>query len=272
MTAAREWEFAGVHGAIAARAWPHEAPRYLAILSHGYGEHIGRYGQVAAALVRHGAVVCGLDHRGHGRSAGEQVLITDFEDVVADLRSLALDARSEYPDLPVVLIGHSMGGMIATRYAQRYGEELAALVLSSPLLGKSEAVTLLLSLPEIPGIPIDPDSLSRDPAVCRAYAADPLVWHGPFKRPTLEAITACLTAIREHGSLGGLPVLYLHGDADQLVPMADTRVGIEQIRGPGLIERIFPRARHEIFNETNSAEVIAEVVAFTDRVLASTRR
>lgn len=272
MTAVRDWEFAGVQGAIAARAWSRETPRYLALLSHGYGEHIGRYEEVAAGLVRHGAAVCGLDHIGHGRSAGERVMITDFEDVVADLHALARDARAEYPDPPMILIGHSMGGMIAARYAQLFGAELAGLVLSGPMLGKSDGLALLLGMDEIPDFPIDPGTLSRDPQVGKAYAEDPLVWHGPFKRPTVQAMTDCFATIRAHGTLGDLPVLYLHGEDDQLVPMADTRVGIEQIRGPGMVERSYSQARHEIFNEINSAEVLTDVTTFIDRVLALTPR
>ncbi|MBA9006086.1 alpha/beta hydrolase [Thermomonospora cellulosilytica] len=267
MVTPREWEFAGRNGAVAARSWPRPDPRYLAVLVHGYGEHLGRYDHVVRALADHGASVCGLDHVGHGRSAGERVLITDFEDVVADLHTLVTDARADAPGLPVVLIGHSMGGMIAARYAQLHRDELTALVLSGPVLGRWDALQMLLGLEEIPEIPIDPTTLSRDPAVGEAYAADPLVWHGPFKRPTLEALDRCIRTINEHGSLGDLPTLWVHGEDDQLVPPAGTRTGIEAIRGSDLTERIYPQARHEVFNETNSAEVLGDVTAFVDRVL-----
>ncbi|MEU5880758.1 lysophospholipase [Spirillospora sp. NPDC047279] len=252
---------------MTAHAWHHENPRYIAVLAHGYGEHLGRYEHVAAALLEHGAVVCGPDHLGHGRSAGEPVLVHDFADVVADLHTVVESARLDHPGLPVVLIGHSMGGMIATRYAQLHGEELTALVLSGPVLGRWDALTLLLSLDEIPDVPIDPDTLSRDPAVGKAYNEDPLVWHGPFKRPLLEALDACLNAISEQGSLGALPTLWIHGSADQLVPLDGTRTGIEAVRGSDLTEKIYPEARHEVFNETNKAEILTDVTTFIDRTL-----
>ena len=101
------------------------------------------------------------------------------------MHRLAERARGEYPALPQVLIGHSMGGMLAARYLQRFGAELACAVLSAPLL-TGGLVDALLAMEEIPDAPLDPNTLSRDPAVGAAYAADPLVYHGAFKRPTLE--------------------------------------------------------------------------------------
>ncbi|GAA3308737.1 hypothetical protein GCM10020295_71550 [Streptomyces cinereospinus] len=126
---------AGTRGTVTAREWPHPAPAFLALVAHGYGEHIGRYEELAEVLRAHGAAVLGPDHMGHGRSAGERVVITDFEDVVTDLHAVAERARTAYPKVPLALIGHSMGGLVAARYAQRHGGALAALVLSGPVIG-----------------------------------------------------------------------------------------------------------------------------------------
>ena len=265
MSDSQEWTCGGHAGELAARTWPNPDARYVALLCHGYGEHIGRYEHVADALVRHGAVVHGVDHIGHGRSAGERVLIPDYEKVVDDFHGLATHVRN--PALPTVLIGHSMGGMIAARYAERYGHELAALVLSGPVLGRWDAATGLLGLDEIPDTPIDPDTLSRDPAVGKAYADDPLVWHGRFQRATLEAIISCLDRIRTDGPLGALPTLWVHGADDQLVPIDATREGIDDLRGVVFEEKVYPGARHEVFNETNKDEVLADVTAFVRRAL-----
>jgi alpha-beta hydrolase superfamily lysophospholipase len=131
MTDAREHTLDG----IVVREWRHERPRYLALVVHGYGEHVGRYEELAEVLVNHGAAVFGPDHRGHGKSAGERVLVEDFEDVVTDVHAVAELARAAHPDVPVVMVGHSMGGLISARYAQRHGTELAALVLSGPVIG-----------------------------------------------------------------------------------------------------------------------------------------
>jgi alpha-beta hydrolase superfamily lysophospholipase len=250
------------------RAWPNADARYVALLAHGYGEHIGRYEHVAARLVEHGAAVYGPDHLGHGRSEGDRVLVEDFDGVVADLHVVADRAREEHPDLPVVLIGHSMGGLIAARYAQLHGDELAALVLSGPAIGRNPDIEGLLALDPIPDVPIDPAVLSRDPAVGERYAADELVWHGPFKRATLEAMFAGVGAIAEGPALGDLPVLWIHGEADALVPLDTTRPAIERLGGERLEQRIYPEARHEVFNELNADEVLADVTAFVDRALA----
>jgi alpha-beta hydrolase superfamily lysophospholipase len=267
MAGPHEWQFAGTRDTIVAQEWSRGAPRCVAVLSHGYGEHIGRYQHVAAALVRHGAAVYAPDHLGHGKSAGERALIEDFEDVVTDLRVVVERATGDHPSVPVVMIGHSMGGMIAARYAQRYGSGLSALVLSGPILGKAEALEFLLTLDPIPDIPIDPDTLSREPEVGKAYAADPLVWHGPFKRATVTAIIRCLQTINAGGVID-VPTLWIHGENDRLVPLADTRTGIEAIRGRDLTERIYPGAEHEIFNEINKAVVLGDVLSFLDQALA----
>ncbi|MEV6832943.1 lysophospholipase [Streptomyces sp. NPDC051133] len=255
-----------VLGGIAVREWPHPRPRRLALVVHGYGEHAGRYDELAGVLTGHGAAVYAPDHAGHGRSAGERVVIEDFEDVVTDVHRVAGLARAAHPGLPLVMVGHSMGGLIAARYAQRYGAELAALVLSGPVIGAWELPGRLLALEEIPDTPVSPAALSRDPAVGAAYAADPLVWHGPMKRPTLEAFVRTLRTVAEGGDLGALPLLWLHGDDDRLVPLPGSRTGVERLGGR-LTERIFPGARHEVFHETDKAEVFAEVIRFLDAVL-----
>ncbi|WP_432169280.1 lysophospholipase [Streptomyces sp. 1222.5] len=263
----REHALDGTRGAVAVREWPHPAPRYLALLVHGYGEHAGRYDGLAALLTGHGAAVYAPDHMGHGGSAGERVVIEDFEDVVTDVHAVAELARAAHPGLPLVLVGHSMGGLIAARFAQRYGPELTALVLSGPVIGTWELPGRLLALDEIPDIPISPASLSRDPAVGAAYAADPLVWHGPMKRPTLEAFVRTLETVAKGGDVGPLPLLWLHGDDDRLVPLPGSRVGVERLSGGRQVERIFPGARHEVFHETNREQVFAEVLAFLDPLL-----
>jgi alpha-beta hydrolase superfamily lysophospholipase len=259
----REWSYDGVRGPLVARAWSgSDAPTHVVVIAHGYGEHIGRYERLAAALVDNGAVVYAVDHVGHGKSGGERVLVQDFEDIVTDLHTMDERARREHPELPVVLLGHSMGGLIAARYAQRYGDTLAALVMSSPLVGRWDAVSQLLALDEIPDVPLDITTLSRDPRVGEIYAADPLVWHGPFKRETLEAIERGLDAIESGPGLGDLPLLWIHGEDDQLVPIEGSRAGIARLRGPHFVERTYAEGRHEMFNELNAEDVIADVTGF----------
>ena len=262
-----EIELEGARGRLVVHRWRDGDPRFVVLLSHGYGEHAGRYEHVAQRLVDEGAAVYAPDHLGHGKSEGERAHCEDGEDFSADLHEVAERARAEHPGLPVVLVGHSMGGLIATRYAQKHPGELDALVLSGPVIGGSPDIEMLLTFDPIPEIPIDPDVLSRDPAVGRAYADDPLVWHGGFKRPTLEAMVAGIQAVAAGPSLGSLPTLWIHGSEDQLVPLETTRAAIERIRGERFEERVYEGARHEVFNETNKDEVIDDVVAFVRRTL-----
>ncbi|MFJ6669902.1 alpha/beta fold hydrolase [Actinosynnema sp. NPDC091369] len=245
----------GHAGELAVRTWPNLDADWLAVIVHGYGEHSGRYGHVAEALVEAGALVVAADHVGHGRSEGERAVIADFDGVVADVGAAVSSAAS---DLPTVLIGHGEGGLVAAWYAQRH--PLAALVLSAPVLGTWEGL-------DRPEEPVDPELLSRDPEVGKNYASDPLVWHGPYKRETLEALERALDEVNYGPALEHLPALWLHGTADELVPLAETRTGTDRLRGLLFEERVYPGARHEVFHETNSAEVLADVVDFVRRAL-----
>ena len=124
-----------------------------------------------------------------------------------------------------------MGGMIAARYAQLHGDELTAVVLSGPVIGEFALLDVLLAPDGDLDVAIDVAMLSRDDAVGAAYAADPLVWHGPFKRPTVEAMAATVAAIDAGGSLGALPMMWIHGDDGRAG--ADRRLapGVERLRG-----------------------------------------
>jgi alpha-beta hydrolase superfamily lysophospholipase len=261
----QEGTLQGHAGSLYTRTWEHDAPTRVVVIAHGYGEHIGRYDDVAAAFGERGAVVHGLDHVGHGRSDGERALIGDYDPVVDDLHLLVERARSAHDGLPVVLVGHSMGGLIATRYAERYGGGLAGVVLSAPLIG-NPGTGALLAMDPLPEIPIDPAVLSRDESVGEAYMADELVYHGGFKRATLAGIAAgLLDSALDSGQITG-PVLWQHGDADQLVPLEGSRRGIALMREATVSERIYPGARHEIFNEVNRDEVLADTNAFIEEV------
>ena len=254
-------ETQGHSGLLIGSLWsPPGNPTWVAVIAHGYGEHLGRYQWVADRLTTDGAVVYAHDHVGHGRSEGERVLIEDFEPVVDDLHLLVQRAHAEHPDLPLVLIGHSMGGMIAARYTQRHPEALAAAVLTGPVLG-SWAPTQLADLDEIPPTPIDITTLSRVEDVGLAYEQDELVWHGDFKRPTLRALASALEAINTGGRLA-VPTIHLHGEDDQLVPIEASREGWARIAPESAPAKSYPGARHEILNEVNREEVLDDLLAF----------
>jgi len=258
-----------LNGRVSVCLWPNPAPERIVVLVHGYGEHIGRYEHVAAALVERGAEVVGPDHVGHGESEGERVLIADLEHVVDDLGAVIATAQEAHGGLPTVLVGHSLGGLIATRYAQRPDRRpLAGLALSGPAVGLAPAVEQMRASPEIRDAPIDVAVLSRDSAVGEAYAADPLVWHGPWKPTTLDALARATDAV-DAGPPFGLPVFWVHGTDDELVPLELARAAVQRLAGDDLEEHVRQDARHEVLNEIDKDEVIADLAAFVERVSAS---
>jgi alpha-beta hydrolase superfamily lysophospholipase len=252
-------------GRVEVRRWPADEATRLAVLVHGYAEHIGRYEHVAQALVTRGSVVVGPDHIGHGRSAGERAVVEDFESVVDDLHGVVEATRD---DLPVVMVGHSMGGLIAIRYTQRHPGDLVGLVLTAPAVGLAPVVEGWLAAPELPSDPIDAAVLSRDPVAREAYAADPLVYHGGWKRPYLEAFVVADRAIAQGPGFGDLPLLYIHGADDQLVPVDLARPVIESLAGPDTEMLVLDGARHEPFQEFSKKQTIEAVATFAERVTA----
>lgn len=251
----------GSHGALHVRRWDHPDPSYIALIAHGIGEHAGRYEHVAQALVDDGAVVWAPDHYGHGHSDGERAQADDVEAFVDDLHLVADAARAATPGLPVVLVGHSLGGLIATRFAQRHQDELSALVLSAPAIGGNPQFEALLDMDPMPDVPIDPATLSRDPAVGEAYMADELIYHGPLTRRSIEGIYAGIGAVADGPSLE-VPTLWQHGTADELLPRELAGAALGRIRTDATEEKSYPDARHEIYNETNQDEVIADAITF----------
>lgn len=277
-----EASFTGGRGLrIAWRSWlPSGRPRALVVVVHGAGEHGGRYEHVAAALVAAGYGVYGLDHRGHGRSEGKRALIERVDHAVADLDQLVVLARDANPGAPVVLLGHSMGGLIALRYALAHQDRLAGLILSGPLAAIEDVpaalrmVGRLLSTlaPGAPLIAIDPELVSRDPAVVAAYRSDPLVHHGKLPARTAAEIA---DAVERFPSTVGdihLPTLVLYGTADGLCPPHGSVMLGERIGSSDVTVKAYDGLFHEILNEPERAVVLEDVVAWLDaRVGAGAR-
>ena len=194
MTNLEEFQVPGHGGALHVRLWtPNSSPRALIFILHGYAEHGGRYSHVAEALVAQDLAVLAPDHVGHGLSEGERALITDFGLVVDDLGATA-SATSEKLNVavPLLLVGHSMGGLLAARFVQRWPNRAAGAAFLGAVIGDWKWARKVLSLPQLPPEDSDPMGMSRDLDVCRAYAADPLVYRGLYKRPLLEAEVVAL--------------------------------------------------------------------------------
>ncbi len=270
----REWQSAGVQQAsIFGQAWlPEQAARAIVVISHGLGEHGGRYAGLASRLVDKGYAVYAIDHRGHGRSSGPRANIERFDYLVADLGAFVGRAKREHPDSSVVLLGHSMGGAVALACALKHQDVLRALVLSAPALAAGEAlpafklwmVKLLSSLsPNTGALKLPPTAVSRDPAVVRSYETDPLVFHGAVPARTLAELLQAMQRLQQTAHELRIPVLVQHGTADSLVPLAAVypvyeRLGAAQSRSLQVYEGLY----HEVYNEPERDRVIGELEAW----------
>jgi alpha-beta hydrolase superfamily lysophospholipase len=259
--------FNGSEGEVFYRIWePMAPPARIVMIVHGYAEHSGRYAHVAEALTGEGCLVVAEDHMGHGRSDGERALITDFGHVVDDLETLAHVAFERYGDLPLVVLGHSMGGLLSSRLTQRRPEMVAGLVLCGAVIGDWTWARDVLAEPEMPDPPEEWSGMSRDPEKVHEYSTDPMVYRGRYKRPLLEAEVAALDAFRTEIDRVTMPVLFLHGDEDPYVPFETSLAAVKAFPTYDLTVRVYRGARHEVLNETNRAEVIAEVLSFVTRI------
>jgi alpha-beta hydrolase superfamily lysophospholipase len=254
------------------RSWtPDDAPARAAIvLVHGLGEHSGRYDHVVARLVGEGYAVHTVDHRGHGRSDGPRALIEDLDNAVADVDTLVDRAVSAEPGVPVFMMGHSMGGLIAVRYALAHQDRLAGLILSATL-AQLDAVPKPLELvgralsviaPRAPLIAIDHTLVSRDPDVVKDYRSDPLVHHG--KVPARTAVQLADAVARFPSTVGSItvPTLILYGTADALCPPAGSVMLGDRIGAADKTITAYEGLFHEILNEPERETVLDDVAAW----------
>lgn len=266
-------------------AWLPEGPaRGVVQIAHGMGEHGLRYAPLAEHLAARGHAVYAADHRGHGRSmhAGPGHLGADgWNLLVDDLATLTRVLRERHPGVPVVLFGHSMGSFAAQQYVLDHAELVDGVALS----GTTAVDALLTALAEAPrsaagpfgafNAPFAPvrteaDWLSRDEEQVDAYLADPLCGFGLDLQGLAHMADAAARLAAPAGLPAALPVALFVGDRDPLNGgLAHTDLLVSRYREAGLTDLAYHRyegARHEVLNETNRAEVVADVTAWIERV------
>jgi acylglycerol lipase len=255
------------------RFLPARAPRAVIALAHGINDHSGRYRHVIEALVNRDFAVYVIDHRGHGRSNGPRSQIGRFDDFVDDFELLTAQAASEQEGNPFYVLGHSMGGLIATRYALRHQAEMAGLILSSPAILIDENTSpimrnILLGLAKIgPNLALLPERaglLSRDPEVERRKKADPLAGNVKISLGTAKALLVASEETRKQVSQLSLPLLVMHGEDDTLTFPSGSRMLVEQAVSEDKTLKIWPGLRHEIFNEPEGPEVIEYMIEWLE--------
>jgi alpha-beta hydrolase superfamily lysophospholipase len=247
-----------------ARDVPH---RWTFVIAHGLGEHGGRYQHVADWFAPRGATVYAMDHRGHGRSGGQRGHAPSL-DVLLDDVELVVHRAADDAGGPLVLVGHSFGGLLAIAYALDRPSRLDRAVFSAPALVPKVKVpawkhALAGVLPKIApkasfANEIDPNVLSRDPAVGRFYVSDPLVhkqitaglYAGTIARG--ESFIARAPELR-------VPFLLLHGRDDQIVDPSGSERFFAGATAPGRAFRLYPGLYHEIFNEVEKEKVFQDI-------------
>jgi lysophospholipase len=271
------WLFASDGVRLYHRAWAAAHPRAALLVSHGLGEHSGRYAALARDLAPRGVSVFAMDHRGHGRSGGARGYAERFECFTQDFERFRREVPALLPPaLPVFLLGHSLGGLIATRHLElRPNAGWRGAVLSSPLLGvevKAPKWKLALSgvlsrvAPKLPlSNEIDPAGLSTDEAYVKSYREDPLV-HGKITpRLYTEMMEAIAKAWEEREKLPR-PLLFLVSGADPIVRAPDTLRFAAGLPGDVTV-REYAGFRHESLNETDRARVVADLLAWIEEKL-----
>jgi alpha-beta hydrolase superfamily lysophospholipase len=267
-----EWSFATRDGvALQARDWTPDGPaRALVALVHGFDEHGERYQHVGAALAGAGYALSAFDLRGHGRSGGKRVHAESYEPLMEDVDTFLRLAGERFPGLPRFLYGHSMGGNLVLNYALRRSPALAGVVATSPWLELAKAppawqaaaarvASRLLGGVALP-TGLDSAAISRDPAVVKAYDADPFLQGKITPRLLVSVLDAGQWALA-HAGEWKLPLLLLHGDADRITSFDASRRFAEAAQGDVTFHG-WPGGYHELHNDLDKAEVLKEIVAW----------
>ena len=258
--------------ALHLRTWPAGNPRRgVVVLVHGLGEHVDRYDHVARRLETLGFAVVGYDHRGHGRSPGPRGGMPADESLCADLGRVLYAARAAFPG-PLVLVGHSLGGLVAGRFVAEglqprpaaWWRPVDALVMSSPALdpGTNAVQKLLLAVvaPMLPNLAVNNglkvDWVSRSTSVVKAYEADPLV-HDRITGRLGLFVARQGPAVIAAAPRWTTPTLLMWAGADRCVSPAGSAAFAAGAPRDVVTVREWAGLFHEIFNEPEQDDVLA---------------
>jgi alpha-beta hydrolase superfamily lysophospholipase len=253
-----------------AAEWPVKNPKAVVALVHGQGEHIGRYAHVAEWFNRHSVAFVGFDQQGYGRSEGKRGHVKNLDALLDDIGLLQENTRKMYPDTPLFLYGHSMGGGLALNYVTRRDPLLAGLIVTAPWIRlafeppfvKVVAGKVLKKFMPALTLPtgLVANFLSHDEAVVQAYKSDPLV-HDQLSAAAGIALLEAAQWLDKYSGVFSIPVLLMHGGADKITSAAATKAFFGRVAGE-VTYREWPGLYHEIHNEREKEQVFEYTLAW----------
>ena len=250
---------------------PDNEPRAVLLVVHGLAEHSGRYRNIADYFVPRGYAVYGLDHQGHGESKGKRGYIERFSHFVDDLATFLRLVRRKHPATRVFLVGHSVGGTIATTYAIRHQNDIDGLILSGATLKPGASISagviivariLSLFLPKMGLEAIDASAISQNKAVVDAYINDPLVYRGKISARLGGELLKAMQTLSSQMPEIHLPILIMYGTADRLSEPSGSQMLYERVSSKDKTLIPYEGFHHEIFNEPERELVFADMEAW----------
>lgn len=248
--------------------------RAVLVVVHGLHDHARRYEGLARAMNEAGIAVLAQDHRGHGGSGGPRQRLDSVAQAIGDVDLAIGEAQRRFAGRPLVLHGHSLGGMVVAQRVARQPAGLAGAVLSSAALklpanvtdGQRKVVGALSTLaPELGIDAVDEAQVVRAPEARKALAADPTIERAKLPARTVATLLDGVVDLQPRLAGIGVPLLILHGDADRITDPAGSQALHAAARSPSKTLRRVPAALHDLMHEPEAPELMREIAAFVLR-------
>ncbi len=248
---------------------PKTSPRAVVVVVHGLKDHSSRYADLARRLVQEGYAVHAFDLRGHAHSEGVRVGIDSFDDYLWDLDIFMPRVRTLDPGKPIFVLGHSMGGAIATEYALTRKTPLRGLALSGAALKidvsgiKILGTKMVAALSPNAGVfNLDLDEFSRDPEVIRDGKSDAFVYQEGAPARTARELIGAVNWVDDNMESLTTPVLIMHGAADKVTPPEGSQDLYKRAGSTDKTLKLYPGLYHDLLHEPEKAMVTGDIVSW----------
>jgi acylglycerol lipase len=268
-----EGSFEGVEGVkIFTREWRSVVePRGVVVISHGLNAHSGLYEWAAQQFTSNGLAVYALDHRGRGRSEGERFFVKKFADWTNDLATFIDIVKTREAGLPVFLLGHSAGGVIACVYALEHQDEIAGLIcedfayqVPAPEVALAIVKGVSYVAPHAPVLKLKNEDFSRDPTVVAALNADPLIANESQPSETVAELVRLDQLLKKSFQQITLPLLILHGTADKVTKPSGSKEFYERAGSSDKTLKLYEGHYHDLLADVGKQQVMADIQAWID--------